>query len=209
MQAPLDNQVDYREQHKQRLAYMPWLYFSLKPKHLTWAKPWQEEIQQGLMAVETVSIGEECFIAPQAKLFAEPGRDIQIGNRCMIAADSFLHGPIVMGNEVAINHGCSLDGGRGKIVIGDQTRIANNVTIYAFNHGMRPDTPIYQQSSQSKGIVIGKDVWIGAQAGIVDGVTIGDYAVVGMGCIVTKDVPDYAIVAGNPARVIGDRRDKK
>ncbi|QYJ81276.1 acyltransferase [Shewanella aegiceratis] len=209
MQAPLANQVDYREQHKQRLAYMPWLYFSLKPKHLVWAKPWQDEIQAQLMAVETVSIGKECFIAPQAKLFAEPGRDILIGDRCMIAADSFLHGPIAMGNEVAINHGCSLDGGRGKIVIGDQTRIANNVTIYAFNHGMHPDTPIYQQSSQSKGIVIGRDVWIGAQAGIVDGVTIGDCAVIGMGCIVTKDVPDYAIVAGNPARVIGDRRDKK
>ncbi|MCG9753930.1 acyltransferase [Shewanella insulae] len=209
MQAPLDKHVDYREQHKQRLAYMPWLYFSLKPKHLTWAKPWQDEVQQVLMRVETVSIGKECFIAPQAKLFAEPGRDILIGDRCMIAADSFLHGPIVMGKEVAINHGCSLDGGRGKIVIGDQTRIANNVTIYAFNHGMHPDTPIYQQSSRSKGIVIGKDVWIGAQAGIVDGVTIGDCAVIGMGCIVTKDVPDYAIVAGNPARIIGDRRDKK
>ena len=73
---------------------------------------------------------------------------------------------------------------------------------------MAPDTPIYQQAANSKGIVIGKDVWIGAQAGIVDGVTIGDHAVVGMGSIVTKDVPDWAIVAGNPAKVIGDRRDK-
>jgi len=48
-----------------------------------------------------------------------------------------------------------------------------------------------------------------AEAGMVDGVTIGDCAVSGMGCIVTKDVPNFAIVAGNPARVIGDRRDKK
>ncbi|MGL4833062.1 MAG: DapH/DapD/GlmU-related protein, partial [Shewanella sp.] len=67
---------------------------------------------------------------------------------------------------------------------------------------------IYKQPAQSTGIIIGNDVWIGAQAGIVDGVTIGDHAVIGMGCIVTKDVPDWAIVAGNPARVIGDRRDK-
>lgn len=200
--------IDYQAQHQQRLAYMPWLYFSLKPKHLSWAKPWQDEIQQQLMALETISIGDNCFIAPQAHLFAEPGRDIIIGDRCMIAADSFLHGPIVLGNEVAINHGCSLDGGSGKIIIGDQTRIANNVTIYAFNHGMAPNTPIYQQKSNSKGITIGKDVWIGAQAGIVDGVTIGDCAVIGMGTIVTKDVPDYGIVAGNPARLIGDRRDK-
>ncbi len=199
---------DYQTQHKKRLSYMPWLYFSLKPKLLSWAEPWQKQVQAKFMALETVTFGDNCFIAPEAKLFAEPGRDITIGSHCMIAADSFLHGPISLGDEVAINHGCSLDGGRNGIKIGAQTRIANNVTIYAFNHGMAPDTPIYQQASNSKGVTIGKDVWIGAQAGIVDGVNIGDHAVIGMGCIVTKDVADFSIVAGNPARVIGDRRDK-
>jgi acetyltransferase-like isoleucine patch superfamily enzyme len=200
--------IDYQAQHKKRLSWMPWLYFSLKAKHLAWAKPWQDDIQQRLRQLETIHIGEQCFIAPQAQLFAELGRDISIGDQCMIAADVFMHGPITLGNEVAINHGCSLDGGRNGIKIGSQTRIANNVTIYAFNHGMSPDTPVYQQPATSKGVVIGQDVWIGAQAGIVDGVTIGDHAVIGMGCIVTKDVPHYAIVAGNPARVIGDRRKK-
>tara|TARA_R110000851_G_scaffold91704_2_gene200176 strand:+ start:37120 stop:37731 length:612 start_codon:yes stop_codon:yes gene_type:complete len=200
--------IDYQAQHKKRLSWMPWLYFSLKAKHLTWAKPWQDDIQQRLRQLETIHIGEQCFIAPQAQLFAEPGRDISIGDQCMIAAEVFMHGPITLGNEVAINHGCSLDGGRNGIKIGSQTRIANNVTIYAFNHGMSPDTPVYQQPATSKGVVIGQDVWIGAQAGIVDGVTIGDHAVIGMGCIVTKDVPHYAILAGNPARVIGDRRKK-
>lgn len=199
---------DYQTQHKKRLSYMPWLYFTLKPKLLSWAQPWQKQVQAEFMALETVSFAENCFIAPEAKLFAEPGRDIIVGSRCMIAADSFLHGPITLGDEVAINHNCSLDGGRAGIKIGAQTRIANNVTVYAFNHGMVPDSPIYQQASNSKGVTIGKDVWIGAQAGIVDGVNIGNCAVIGMGCIVTKDVPDFAIVAGNPARVIGDRRDK-
>ncbi|WP_445945347.1 DapH/DapD/GlmU-related protein [Shewanella sp.] len=203
MEAP-----DYQSQHKQRLSWMPWLYFSLKEKHLVWAKPWQDKVQARLKQLETIHIGERCFIAPEAKLFAEPGRDIHIGNLCMIAADVFIHGPITLGDEVAINHGCSLDGGRAGIIIGNKTRIANNVTIYAFNHGMAMDAPIYQQAVSSKGIVIGEDVWIGAQAGIVDGVTIGHHAVIGMGAIVTKDVADFAIVAGNPARIIGDRRDK-
>ncbi|BDM63685.1 acyltransferase [Shewanella sp. NFH-SH190041] len=187
---------------------MPWLYFSLKEKHLTWALPWQEAIQAEFSQLETVSFGQRCFIAPETELFAEPGRDIHIGDQCMIAAGCFLHGPITLGNEVAINHNCSLDGGSKGIVIGDQSRIANNVTIYAFNHGMAPNHPIYKQKSQSKGVIIGKDVWIGAQAGIVDGVKVGDHAVIGMGAIVTKDVPDWAIVAGNPAKIIGDRRQK-
>ena len=198
----------YQQQHKKRLSWMPWLYYSLKAKHLVWAKPWQQEIQDRLKQLETVHIGEDCFIAPEAELFAEPGRDIHIGRQCMIAAGCFLHGPIRLGDEVAINHGCSFDGGRVGITIGHQTRIANNVTIYAFNHGMAPNAAVYQQAVSSKGIVIGQDVWIGAQAGIVDGVTIGSHAVIGMGALVSKDVPEYAIVAGNPARIIGDRRDK-
>ena len=187
---------------------MPWLYFTLKEKHKQWAKPWQQQIQDGISQLETVIIGENCFIAPEVNIFAEPNRTITIGNQCMIAADSFIHGPIELGDEVAINHGCSLDGGRSGIKIGNRTRIANNVTIYAFNHGMAPDQPIYQQAVSSKGITIGEDVWIGAQAGIVDGVSIGNQAVIGMSAVVTKDVPDFAIVAGNPARVIGDRRNK-
>ncbi|MBT1444787.1 acyltransferase [Shewanella sp. JM162201] len=200
---------DYREQHKKRLSWMPWLYFSLKEKHLAWAKPWQDEIQARLCALETVHLGANCFIAPEANLFAEPGRDIRMGDQCMIAAGVFLHGPIDIGNEVAINHGSSLDGGRSGIKIGNRTRIANQVTIYAFNHGMAPDEPIYQQKVSSKGIVIGEDVWIGAQAGIVDGVTIGNQAVIGMGALISRDVPDFAIMAGNPAKQIGDRRDKR
>lgn len=200
--------IDYQAQQKKRLSYMPWLYFKLKPKLLQWAKPWQEAIQSELMALETIHIGQGCFIAPEANLFAEPGRDIHMGNSCMIAADSFIHGPLKMGHEVAINHACSIDGGSAGITIGNKTRIANNVTLYAFNHGMAPNTPIYQQRANSKGIVIGEDVWIGAQAGIVDGVTIGNQAVIAMGAIVTKDIADFAIVAGNPAKVIGDRRDK-
>ena len=55
--------------------------------------------------------------------------------------------------------------------------------------------------------MIGRDVWIAAGAGVTDGVTIGDHAVIGMGAVVTRDVPEWAIVGGVPARVIGDRRD--
>lgn len=199
---------DYIRQHKERLNWMPWLYYKLKPKQLVWAEPWQAEIQRRIQALETVELGENCFIAENTKLFAEPGRLIKTGDHCMIAADCFLHGPIKLGDEVSLNHGCSLDGGKAGIHIGDQTRIANSVKIFAFNHGMTLEQPVYQQPVTSQGVIIGRDVWIGTAVCITDGVTIGDHAVVGMGSVVTKDVPDYAIVAGNPARVIGDRREK-
>ena len=69
----------YRDQHKQRLSYMPWLYASLKPAQREWADAWQRALQADLMALETVVFGAGCFVAPQARLFAEPGRTIEVG----------------------------------------------------------------------------------------------------------------------------------
>lgn len=204
-----DPLLKYREQHKHRLNYMPWLYYRLKAKHLAWAQQWQQEYQAYLQDMEDIEIGENCFISPQAHIFAERGRKIIIGDHTFVAADSVLHGPLSIGNEVAINHHCTLDGGRAGIVIADQARLAAYTHIYAFNHGMKTDATIYQQAVTSQGITIGKDVWIGADVGIIDGVNIADYAVIGMNSIVTKDVEAYAIMAGNPAQKIGDRRDKK
>jgi acetyltransferase-like isoleucine patch superfamily enzyme len=71
---------------------------------------------------------------------------------------------------------------------------------------MEPDRPVRAQPVRSRGVRIGRDVWIGAGAGITDGVSLGDHAVVAMGAVVTRDVEPWAIVGGVPARVIGDRR---
>ncbi len=204
----MDDTLKYRDQHKLRLSWMPWLYASLKERHRAWAMAWQNEVQERLRELETVEIGVDCFIAPEARIFGEPGRSIVIGDRCTLAADVFLHGPIRLGNDVSINARASLDGGTKGISIGRGTRIATGAAIYAFDHGMAPDHAIRHQAVRSVGIAIGEDVWIGAMAGITDGVRIGDHAVVAMGAIVTKDVPPWAIVAGSPARTIGDRRDK-
>ena len=198
-----------REQHKLRLSWMPWLYFTLKPRHRAWAEAWQHEVQRHLRELETVEIAEGCFVAPEARLFAEPGRAIRIGPGCSIAADAFVHGPVVLEAHVSLNARVSLDGGAGGIQIGEGSRIATGATLYAFDHGLAPQRPVRAQPVTSRGIVVGADVWIGANAGITDGVRIGDHAVVGMGAVVTRDVPPYAIVAGAPARVIGDRRERR
>ena len=195
-----------REQHKLRLAYMPWLYHNLKPEHAAWARAWQAEVQAQLKSMETVEIGDNVFIAPQARIFAEPGRTVRIGNEVTIAADCVLHGPLQLGDHVSVNHHVTIDGSRAGIRIGANTRIAAYATLFAFNHGLAAEQPVRQQPVTSQGIEIGTDVWIGAQAGIVDGVHIADGAVVGMRAQVTGDVAAATIVAGNPARPVGQRR---
>lgn len=196
---------DYYERHKKRLSYMPWLYYNLKPELKAMAEKWQMEYQAYISHMETLVVGKNCFIAPEAQLFAEPGRPIILGDRSYIAADTVIHGPVEIGSNVSINHHVTLDGGRKGIKIGNYTRIAAYASAYAFNHGMAVDKFVYEQRITSIGIKIGEDVWIGAQVCIRDGIKIGNKAVIGMGSVVTDSVAEFCKVAGNPARQIGQR----
>lgn len=95
----------------------------------------------------------------------------------------------------------------GKVRIGNNVMIAPEVFIYARNyaHGCT-DIPMVQQGyEEERPVVIEDDVWIGARATILPGVTIGKGSIVGASAVVTKDVPPYAIVGGNPARVLKRR----
>ncbi|NBW80863.1 acyltransferase [bacterium] len=188
---------------------MPWLYDSLKPHQLEWARAWQLEIQSRLVELETIRFGENCFVAPSARLFAEPGRLIDVGSGGRIAADVFLHGPIRMNENVSLNARVTIDGGSAGVTIGRDTRIATGTSVFAFDHGMHPDRLVREQPVRSRGVVIGEDVWIGANVSITDGVRIGDHAVVAMGAVVTRDVEPWMIVAGVPAKPVGDRREKR
>ena len=99
-----------------------------------------------------------------------------------------------LGNNVFINSNC-LAMARGGITIEDDVMLAGNVQLLSNNHD-----EYERQVLLCDEIVIKKGAWIGAGASILPGVTVGKYAIVGAGAIVTKDVPDYAVVAGVPAR---------
>lgn len=91
----------------------------------------------------------------------------------------------------------------GAITLGDNCMMGANVTIYTTNHTTaRTDIPMWQQGFDTpRPVVIGNDVWIGGHVIILPGVHVGDGAILAAGAVVVKDVPAYAIVAGNPAVV--------
>lgn len=193
-------------QHKRRMSFMPWLYFSARGEVKAWATRWQRELHARLTALEAVRLHEGCFVAEEAALFAEPRREVHVAEGASIAAHAFVHGPVQLGPYVSVNPYVTLDGGQRGIVIGAGTRIATRANLFAFEHGLDPSRTVREQPVRSRGIRVGADVWIGAGATITDGVVIGDSAVVGAGAVVTRDVADYAVVGGVPARVLGDRR---
>ena len=103
---------------------------------------------------------------------------------------------IKIGNNVFINSN-TLFMARGGITIEDDVQIAANCQLLTNNHD-----PYERQILTCKPILIKKGAWIGAGASIMPGICIGKHAIVGASSVVTKDVPDYAVVVGNPARVI-------
>lgn len=107
---------------------------------------------------------------------------VTIGNHSLIGLRNTLIGPVQIGSHVVT---------------------AQNVVISGLNHCFEDCSQrIRQQGVRTAPIVIADDVWIGANVSILAGITIGTHAVVGAGSVVTKDVPPFTVVAGNPARVI-------
>jgi len=116
---------------------------------------------------------------------------------------------IVIGNRFGANGNARLIADKGgRITVGNDVMIGPNAVLRASNHGsQRLDAPMWDQPHTGGTIAIGDDVWIGANVVVVPDVAIGAHAIIAAGAVVTRDVPAYAIAAGVPARVIGDRRD--
>jgi acetyltransferase-like isoleucine patch superfamily enzyme len=147
---------------------------------------------------------------------------IRIGNYTLIAGEllTFAHGgEIEIGDWCFVGPGTRVWSG-AKIKIGSRVLISHNVNIFdSLTHPLDAEARhqhfrhIFRQGHPSKidlddqPVTIGDDVWIGANASILRGVNIGPRAIVGIGSVVTKNVPADGVVAGNPARVIRTRAD--
>lgn len=105
---------------------------------------------------------------------------------------------ITVGRDVFINAGCHFQD-HGGVTIGDGCQIGHNVVFATLNHGLSPED---RQNTYPAPIVLGRNVWVGSNATILQGVTVGDNAVIAAGAVVTKDVEPATIVGGVPAKVI-------
>ena len=105
---------------------------------------------------------------------------------------------LTLGQRVFVNAGCKFQD-QGGITIGDDTLIGHNSVFATLNHDLDPSR---RADLHPAPIRIGRNVWIGANVTILAGVTVGDNAVVAAASVVTKDVPENAVVLGSPARVV-------
>jgi acetyltransferase-like isoleucine patch superfamily enzyme len=155
-----------------------------------------------------LAIGEGTRIEDGALLDFRFGGSIDIGRSVEIRSGAVLSpfgGHIKIGDECGVNH-YTIIYGHGGITIGSSVWFAAHCLAIPANHGFaRNEMPINKQPLTKKGIVIGNDIWVGAHCVLLDGVTIGDGAVIAAGSVVTKDIEPYAIAAGIPAATLRQR----
>lgn len=114
------------------------------------------------------------------------GKNISIGDNSGIGMNCVIKGPVKIGNNVMMGPDCLI--------------------LTSYHNFDRTDIPMNQQGGGLKPVVIGDDIWIGTRVTILPGVKIGNGVIIGAGAVVTKDIPDYAIVGGVPAKIIKYRK---
>lgn len=131
---------------------------------------------------------------------AKCGKNINVENNATFSRK------VEIGDNSGLGQRCYIG---GKCIIGTDVMMGSDCVIYSKNHNFtRTDIPMIQQGYQeSKTVVIGNDVWIGGRVSILPGISIGNGVIIGTGAVVTKDVPDFAIVAGVPAKIIKYRNE--
>lgn len=130
------------------------------------------------------------------------GNDVHLPRFCVLKAGP---GNIILGNKICIGQFSWLDGSGG-LEIGSYCYIASHCAIISATHGYKDVRLLELQEKIYKKVKIGKDVWLGTHVVIMPGVTIGDGCVIGAGAVVTKDIPEYSIAVGVPAKVIDKRK---
>jgi acetyltransferase-like isoleucine patch superfamily enzyme len=155
------------------------------------------------------------------------GEHVSLDDNVMLDASGAGEKGITLGDGVIVSRNCVLQGKTGPVSIGDRADIGCNCIFSSISGieigpstliaghcyiggGMyrsdRVDIPMMDQGNYSKGpVILGEDVWLGAGVIVLDGVRIGRGSIIGAGAVITRDIPEYSIAVGVPARVVGTR----
>lgn len=147
--------------------------------------------------------GKHSVIHRSARMDTPPYRLFSLGNYSVIESFACVNnavGNVIIGDHTRIGlHNTII----GPVEIGSHVNLAQGITVTALNHNFNDTNKrIDEQGVSTNPVTIEDDVWIGANAVILPGVTIGNHSVVAAGAVVTKDVPPHSLVAGVPAKVI-------
>ena len=147
--------------------------------------------------------GRHSKIYRSVRMDTPPYRKFSLGNYSVIESFTCINnavGDVIIGDHTRIGlHNTII----GPVSIGCHVNLAQGITITALNHNFEDkEQYIDSQGVSTNQVVLGDDIWIGANAVVLPGVSIGNHAVVAAGAVVTKDVPPHSLVAGVPAKII-------
>ena len=147
--------------------------------------------------------GKHSVVHHSARMDTPPYRKFSLGDYSVIESFACINnavGDVIIGDHTRIGlHNTII----GPVTIGCHVNLAQGITVTALNHKFEAsDKRIDQQAVSTTPVIIEDDIWIGANAVILPGVTIGNHSVVAAGAVVTKNVPPHSLVAGVPAKII-------
>lgn len=147
--------------------------------------------------------GKHSVIHRSARMDTPPYRKFSLGDYSVIESYACINnavGDVTIGDHTRIGlHNTII----GPVTIGSHVNLAQGITVTALNHIFEDsDKRIDEQGVSTTPVTIGDDIWIGANAVVLPGVTIGAHSVVAAGAVVTKDIPPHSLVAGVPAKII-------
>lgn len=161
-----------------------------------------------------IEIGANTIIDDNCLLDAKgwDNAGIRIGAGVYLGRNSILsckNGDIVLGDRVNIGFNCEVFSG-SRVVLGADTLVAAYCYLIGGDHAPQDvNASVTEQPSRSRGIEIGPQCWFGAGVKVLDGITVGNNAIIGAGAVLTRSIPAYAVALGVPARVVRDRREPK
>lgn len=146
--------------------------------------------------IKPIGIASKAIRAWEARMILE-----KCGKKVNIYPEARFSSKVELGNNSDIGLAARI---QGKCIIGDNVMMGPEVMIWTMNHRTSDWTVpmMYQGSEEEKPVVIGNDCWIGSRVVVLPGVKIGNGVIIGAGTVVSKDIPDYAVAVGNPAKVV-------